>query len=124
VKFGRHRLRPLHGDVRRQVAVGAAYPGEGLAPQVGIEVHHLHQAMHAGVGAAGAQGGDRDGGKLAERRFQPVLDGLARGLALPALVGGAEVAQAEGDSHDGVIVDEVPGPNGAAPRGAPPCRNG
>ncbi|MDT4869042.1 hypothetical protein FQZ97_1040500 [compost metagenome] len=94
-----HRLRPLHGDVRRQEGVGAAHPGEGAAFDLGVEVHHLHEAVHAGVGAACAEGGDGFVSEGLEGRLQLVLHRLARSLALPAFVMPAVVANAEGQPH-------------------------
>ena len=58
--------------------------------------------MHAGIGAAGAERGDGLGGEAAERSLQLVLHGAARGLALPAFVGLAVVADAEGQPHGGI----------------------
>jgi hypothetical protein len=86
---------------RTQEGVGAAHPGELLALQLRVEVDHLHQAMHAGVGAAGADGGEGDGGEALEGGFEVVLHGAAGRLALPAVVGLAVVADAEGDPHEG-----------------------
>ena len=80
-----HRLRPLHRDVVRQEAVGAAHPGDGRALDGGVEVHHLHQAVHAGVGAAGAERGDRLRGELARGppRACPARCGPRAGFASP-----------------------------------------
>ena len=85
---------PLHRDIARQVGIGATHPGVGVAVEFGVKVHHLHDAVHAGIGAACTQSGNALGSKLAQRGFQFVLDGLARELALPALVGLSVVADA------------------------------
>ena len=58
--------------------------------------------VDAGIGAAGAERGDRLRGELRERRFQLVLHGAARELALPALVGLSVVADAERQPHGGI----------------------
>ena len=55
--------------------------------------------MNASIGAACAQGGDFLGGELFEGFFQFVLDGEARALALPALIGLTVVGDAQSDSH-------------------------
>ena len=58
--------------------------------------------VHAGVGAAGADGahrGARTVGEAGQRLFEPVLHRHAAGLALPAVVGAAAVADAERDPH-------------------------
>ena len=64
----RHRLAPLHRDVARQVAVGAAHPRERLALDRRVEVHHLVQRVHAGVGAAGTDGAHRRIGETRQAR--------------------------------------------------------
>ena len=72
----------------------------GIAFDLGVKVDHLHQSMHACVGAAGTQGADpRYIGKLSQGFFELVLDGQARALALPALVSRARVTNAKGESH-------------------------
>ena len=94
-----HGLRPLHGDVGRQEAVCAAHPRERLALHLGVEVHDLHEPVHARIGAAGADGGDGLVGEAREGGFEVVLDGAARRLALPAVVSLSEVADAECPPH-------------------------
>ena len=54
VEVGRDGLRPLHGDVLGEIAVGAAHPRELLANDGGVEVDDLVQRVHAGVGPTGA----------------------------------------------------------------------
>ncbi|MCY1246334.1 hypothetical protein D9M72_595610 [compost metagenome] len=106
MEFVGHRVRPLHRDVVGQVAVGAAHPGERVAFDVGVEVHHLHQPVHAGIGAAGAQRADPaaggQAGELREGGFELVLHRAARALALPALVCLAVVADAECQPHEAI----------------------
>jgi len=67
-------------------------------------VNHLHQTMNACIGAACAQGSDFLGGEFFEGFFQFVLDGEARALALPALIGLAVVGDTQSDSHCKVLV--------------------
>ena len=62
-------------------------------------MHHLHQTVNPRVGAAGAIHAKLLRRELAQRVFQPVLDGVARKLALPAFVATAVVAQAQGNSQ-------------------------
>ena len=60
--------------------------------------------MNARIGAACAQGGDFLGGEFFEGLFQFILDGEARALALPALIGLTVVGDAQSDSHCKVSV--------------------
>ena len=99
----RHGLRPLHGDVARQEPVGAAHPGEGRSIDLRVEVHNLHQPMNTRIRTARAKGVDRFGSKLSQGALEPVLNRLARWLALPALVGRAEVTDAESNAHPGIV---------------------
>ena len=92
-------VRPLNRDVIGQITVGAAHPRAHVALKGCIEVNHLHQTMNACIGATCAQGGDFLGGEFFEGFFQFVLDGEARALALPALIGLTVVGDAQSDSH-------------------------
>ncbi|MOA10464.1 hypothetical protein D3C78_1303530 [compost metagenome] len=94
-----HGQGPLHGDVGRQEGVGAADPGIGRAFQIRVEMHHLHDAVHAGVGAAGAYGGHGLRGKAAQGRFEMVLHRAAGRLALPAVVVLAVVTHTQSYAH-------------------------
>ena len=58
-------------------------------------MNHLHQAMHACIGTPGAIDPNRLGCKPAQRKFEFVLDCVARELALPALISTAAVCDAE-----------------------------
>ena len=99
----RHWMCPLHCDVRRQKAVGAAHPGNQFALYIGVEMHDLHQCVNTGVGAPGAQSRNTLAGQFAERGFQLVLHRSARALALPAFVSLTVVADAEGQPHNTII---------------------
>ena len=81
-----HFHGPLHGDVAGQVGIGATHPRVSVALQGCVKVHHLHDAVHPGIGPTGTQGGHPLGSEAAQRSFQLVLDGESRRLALPALV--------------------------------------
>lgn len=92
----RHVSGPLHSDVARQVAVGAAHPGGVRALQISVEMGHLHQSVHASIGPASAQqlwgvAGHEPG----QGDLQVILDGPTAGLTLPAVVVGAAVGDAE-----------------------------
>ena len=89
-----HWHTPLDRDVARQVAVGAADPGERVTGAVGVEVDDLIEAVDTGVGAASAHGLDGRHRELGERLFQVVLNRAAVWLALPAVVSGAAVGDA------------------------------
>ena len=99
MKVGAGADRPLHGNVTRQMGIGAAHPGVGRALAVGVKVNHLHQRMNPGIGAAGAQGGYRLRGEAGQGRFQLVLHGLATRLALPTLVVLAVIGKPQRHSH-------------------------
>ena len=90
MKLWRHLLRPLHSDVIRQEAIHTAHPRKCFTLKRCIEVHHLHERVHARIGAARAIGDDaltrRQARELAQRIFQLVLQGVATLLALPAEV--------------------------------------
>ena len=95
VKFVRHCARPLHGNVSRQKRVGPAHPGGGFAFKRGIKMHHLQQAVHTCVSAACAVDPNGLGAELGQRQLELVLNGVARELALPALLRAAVVAYAK-----------------------------
>ena len=95
VKTCAHLVTPLHRHLRAQVAVGAAHPGESVPLDRSIQVHHLVESVHAGIGTAGADGGHGLVGKGAERLLQPILHRLAIWLGLPAVEGPAVVGDAE-----------------------------
>ena len=100
VKRSGHHPRPLHRHVRWQMAVGAPHPS-GFGPDhFGVEMRHLEGAMDARIGAARTQNrGGRAVHEQTQRPLQPVLNGAAAGLALPPLVRGAVVGQAESNSQ-------------------------
>ena len=75
--------------------------------EVDIEVNHLHQAVHAGIGAPSAQGAHGHGAELAQRAFQMILNRLTGKLALPALVPGAEVTESKSDAHEEIVAERA-----------------
>ena len=77
VEFFGHGLGPLHGDVFGEKGVGAADPGERRALEGRVEMHHLHGAVHAGVGTPRADRGHLMSSKAAQGRFEVILYGLA-----------------------------------------------
>lgn len=96
MKFIGHLSGPLHGDIARQVAVGAAHPGGVRALQIGVEMGNLHQAVHASIGpACTKQLGGVAGHEPGQGDLQVILDGPTAGLTLPAFVVGAAVGDAE-----------------------------
>ena len=94
-----HRLRPTHGDGRRQKRVDSAYPRRQRTLDRRLEMHHLSGGMHAGVGASGANHGDLPAGDMAQRRFQFVLNRTAARLRLPAAQGATVVLHTQGNTH-------------------------
>ena len=63
-------------------------------------MRHLHQPVNACIGAAGTHHPEGVHGKFGQGAFELVLNGVARELALPALVSAAVVADAQRDSQD------------------------
>ena len=76
VKFIRYRMRPLNCDVAWQERVGTAHPGRTRAIESGVEMDHLHQAVHAGIGAPSAQGRHLVRAELTQRQLELILDGF------------------------------------------------
>ncbi|MNZ97829.1 hypothetical protein D3C78_1170900 [compost metagenome] len=98
VEMRRHRLRPGHADVARQIGVGPHEPGLERTLDGGIEMHHLAAGMHGRVGAPGTDQRHRLGRHLGQGLFQRRLDrGHPRLLTLPAAIARALVFHAEGD---------------------------
>ncbi len=64
---------PLHRNAVGQQGIQAPHPGLGPAQRGGVDMHHLAQCMHAGVGAPRANRGDGLRHKAAQSRFQGVL---------------------------------------------------
>ncbi|MNN50512.1 hypothetical protein D3C81_1651020 [compost metagenome] len=99
MEMRRHRLRPGHADIARQIGIGPHDPGDERAFDAGIEMHHLATGMHRGIGTAGTVQGNRFGSHLRQGLFKHFLHGRhASLLALPATVAGTLVFDAEGDS--------------------------
>ena len=63
-------------------------------------MRHLHQAVNAGIGTAGAHHPQRLHGEFGQCAFELVLDGVAGELALPTLISAAVVADAQRDSQN------------------------
>ena len=105
MKIGGYFLCPLHRNIIGQITIGAADPRTHVALEGRIKVDHLHQAMNASISATCAQGGDFVRGEFLECLFQFILNGQARALALPALIGLTVVGDAQRDSHCSVFVD-------------------
>src|SRR5690606_32391209 len=62
-----------------------------------IEVDHLLDRVHAGVGAAGAGRGKMGQGELLEGNLEGILDGVAARLFLVSIPAGADVLESECD---------------------------
>ena len=115
VKAAGHHRGLEHRDIVGQA--GIHRQGEPLHGDAGggAEVGHIYLGVHPRVGAA--RPGDLDG--MAYHRGQGLFQGLRHGdgvfLHLPAVVGGAGVAQPESD-----VAFHVTAPNAPARRSAPP----
>ena len=94
----RHLGRPAHRNRSREESVNTPHPGERLARDLGIKVHHLAERVHAGIGAAGAGRGQCALTELCQRLLQAVLHSLPMGLSLPALPRRTVVLKAECDA--------------------------
>ena len=97
-----HLLCPANRDRVGQVAVGTQHPAALAAWGASVEVHHLTAAMYTGVGATGADHFDRVIGDLSQGLLQDLLHRWRLRLDLPAVVVGAVVFDAQGDSLKGV----------------------
>ncbi len=100
VSLGRHARRE-HPDVGGQEVIGAV--DEPLHGKVATESQgdELPVGVHAGVGAAGADGTNGLAGQRGERLLEHLLHGEGVRLALPAGVAGADVGEREADVHGG-----------------------
>ena len=106
VEIVRDAPRPDDGADWRQQCIHAAHPRRLRTLRRSIEVHHLVERMHAGVGAPGADRVNGAACHLRKRPFQRVLHGAALGLSLPAAETAAVVLNAQCDSH--VLTRPVP----------------
>ena len=96
-RFG-HLVCPLHRHIARQVAVCSANPRAHGTLHIGVKVNHLAQTVHARIGATRAQSVNvRNCCELRQGTFKMILHRLPARLALPALVGAAQVTDAERD---------------------------
>jgi hypothetical protein len=100
-----HRHAPPHRHGRRQVGGGAEDPAARVAGGLGIEMHHLAARVHAGIGAAGADGVDGRRGHLRQRHLQRGLEAAVslqragRAQPLPAGKAAAVVFDPECQPH-------------------------
>ena len=104
VEAGRGGLDAGEADGFREEGVEAVVPGgEGKVEgaEGGVEMGDLGVGVHAGVGAGGALDAEGVVGEAVEGGFNLVLHGLAVGLALPALPGGAAVGEGEAEATGG-----------------------
>ena len=94
------RLRPEHGDARRQVGTRAERPAARAALGVGIKMHDLAGRVHPGVGAPGAGDFDRLVGDLRQRSLDRGLRARTMAQPLPTVEIGAVVFDAECDAQN------------------------
>ena len=83
VELRRNRARPADGGRIRQQRIDPANPRRGLPLGQGIEVGHLPDSMHAGIGAPCPVDTNAFSGYPGERIFQIVLNRATRLLRLP-----------------------------------------
>src|SRR5512146_717691 len=99
VKFVWDGMRPQHRDVFRQQRVRATHPGSEWPLDVRIEMHHLFQRMHAGIGAPRGQDSNAAARNTAQRRLQGILHVRHIRLALPPVVAATIVFHTERNPH-------------------------
>ena len=93
------RFCPRDIDVVRQVAVGAQQPPALRALAAGFEMNDLARGVHPGVGATGTNHFYGFIGNNRQRLFQTLLHTDTGLLALPPVVPGAVVFDAERDAN-------------------------
>lgn len=85
MKFLGNKTTPHDANARRQNSIQRGDPPLGLiAPLRQIYMRALRESMNARVGATGAVHAQRLRTNLFERVFEPVLNRVAIGLALPS----------------------------------------
>ncbi len=93
------RLNPGHTNIVRETAVRAQEPPSPAALASGIEVGDLPGCMHSGIGAARTKNLHGLVGDPGERFFETLLYAETGLLALPAVVRGSVVFDAERDAN-------------------------
>ena len=102
MKIVRNRLRPDHGNIIRHIRICAQQPATLRPFTAGIKMHDLAGRMHACICAAGTDYFDRFVGNPAEGFLYVRLNAVTGTLALPAVVRGTVVFDAESNSQSGL----------------------
>ncbi len=92
-------LHPGHTDIVGKVGVRAQQPTTLAAFGRCIEMCYLPARVYAGIGAPRTDHFDRFVRDLGQGLLEPLLYAAARALALPAVVRGTVVFDADGDAH-------------------------
>ena len=100
VKIVRHRAGPVQAQIGWQMGIAAKHPGAWRALRLGVEVHHLAETMHAGIGASGTDHAHR---MIGDPRQRPLQTGLhrayTRALSLPTAKAAAVILHADRHAH-------------------------
>jgi hypothetical protein len=94
---------PLHGDRVWKKCIDTPYPGKIFSAYRCIEMNHLRERVHTGIGAARASRGYGCLTKLCECGFEDILHGPAMRLRLPAMPWATVVLHSECDAFQHVI---------------------
>ena len=101
VELRAHCASPVHRNGIRQQCVAAPDPCPRRTLDINVEVHHLCERVHSGVGAPRAHSFDVLARHLRQRALQGVLHRTAVWLGLPAAERSAVVFESESNSHSG-----------------------
>ena len=82
---------PMDNDVFGEQAVEPGEKGFRRKARFAMKMSYLAQCMNTGVGSSGADDGDRLAGHFPNDFFDLALDGRARFLSLPSMVGRAVI---------------------------------
>ena len=97
VKAGRHLGRRHHRHrLRPEMRVDRGGEAPGVPGALEVDMGHLPERVHAGIGPPRSEGHRRLGSDARDRRLQRALHARMRGLALPAREGPAVVLDPEG----------------------------
>ncbi len=76
VKIIRYLASPANGNRRWQIGIRASDPRRIRAHDLNVEMNYLIQSMHPGIGAAGADGSDRNGCNRGQGALEHILHGV------------------------------------------------
>ena len=101
VELRAHFASPVHRNGIGQQCVAAPDPRPRRTFDIDVEMHHLCERVHSGVGAPRAHCFDIFARHLRQRALQGILHRTAVWLGLPAAKRSAVVFESESNSHSG-----------------------